>query len=115
MFPRSHFDSPQIGSSKLSIEAIVGIVAVVVAVLGIALPFLWPSFKGRRLPVLSRRPHPSSTSHLDIPLANSPSRFTIPPPSIKSRVADSTISRPQYVRFDHREQQRVLVRRTLTF
>jgi hypothetical protein len=47
VFRREYFNSPPSASSNLSIEAIVGIIAVGVAVFGIALPFLWPSLKRR--------------------------------------------------------------------
>lgn len=47
-----------IQSQSLSVEAVVGVIAVVVAIFGIALPFMWPHLKSR----LDSRRHSRSRS-----------------------------------------------------
>jgi hypothetical protein len=48
-------------SQSLSVEAIVGVIAVVVAIFGIALPFIWPRLRSRLDSRRRSRSRPSST------------------------------------------------------
>jgi len=61
LLERERLTNSPIKPQNLSVEAIVGVIAIVVAVLGIALPFIWPSLRAR----LDSRRHscsrPSST------------------------------------------------------
>jgi uncharacterized membrane protein len=47
VFHRQYLENPPIESHSLSVEAIVGIIAIIVAILGIALPLIWPSLRTR--------------------------------------------------------------------
>ncbi|KAF7676039.1 hypothetical protein GT037_005544 [Alternaria burnsii] len=112
-----------IQSQSLSVEAVVGVIAVVVAIFGIALPFIWPHLKSR----LDSRRHSRSRSrstvtspaNSNVPLVDHPWQHAMPHSSIESHAAaglgETEISRPQRAQSDNREQQRGLIRRTLTF
>lgn len=58
---REDLTSSPIKSHSLSAEAIVGVIAIAVAIFGIALPFIWPSLRARLDSRLHFRSSPSST------------------------------------------------------
>ncbi|KAI5372363.1 hypothetical protein CC77DRAFT_1016022 [Alternaria alternata] len=108
-----------IQSQSLSVEAIVGVIAVVVAIFGIALPFIWPHLRSRLDSRRHSRSRYRSTTNSNVLLADHPWQHAMPRSSVESHAAaglgETGISRPQRARSDNCEQQRGLIRRTLTF
>ncbi|XP_014550135.1 hypothetical protein COCVIDRAFT_21328 [Bipolaris victoriae FI3] len=114
--------SPVESQHSLSVEAIIGIAAIAVAILGIALPLLWPSVRSWRnsWPRRSRfRLSSASRSNQNmIFLSHPPQRATSsppPPPPIPSHASAAAIPRPQRARYDNYEQHRELMRRALIY
>ncbi|EUC45001.1 hypothetical protein COCMIDRAFT_96750 [Bipolaris oryzae ATCC 44560] len=111
--------SPVESHSSLSVEAIIGIAAIAVAIMGIALPLIWPSVRSWRnsWPRRSRFCLISSTSSIDqnmLFLNRLPQRAIPSLPPITSHASDvdaAAIPRPQRAIFDHCEQHRELMRR----
>ena len=123
MFQRRHLleRSPLESHSSPPVEAIIGIAAIAVAILGIAFPLIWPSVRSWRNPWPRRsRFHLSSTSYKQNMLfLHRPPQRAIPSPSITSLASDradaAAIPRPQRARFDSSEQHRELMRRALIY
>ncbi|CAI9627813.1 unnamed protein product [Alternaria burnsii] len=114
---RERIESSIIQSQSLSVEAVVGVIAVVVAIFGIALPFIWPHLRSRLDSRRHARSRSRSTTNPHVSLH--PWRHAMPLSSIASHAAaglgETVISRPQRAQSDNCEQQRGLIRRTLTF
>lgn len=47
VFERQNPDTSSNESHSMSVEALVGVIAIAVAILGIVFPLIWPSFKAR--------------------------------------------------------------------
>ncbi|EMD89219.1 hypothetical protein COCC4DRAFT_60898 [Bipolaris maydis ATCC 48331] len=109
--------SPVESQHSLSVEAIIGIAAIAVAVLGIALPLIWPSV--RSWPCRLRFRLSAASYNYNMLFLNRLPRCAIPsPPPVTSHASDraaaAAIPRSQRARFDHSEQHRELMRRALT-